>query len=55
MDAAEDGDAAELVGINSRGVYARATALAVAVRLALGGLFPAIRSIQRADAADFRL
>ena len=41
---AEDADAAELVGINSRGVYARATALAVAVA-ALGGLFLAIRSV----------
>lgn len=41
---AEDADAAELVGINSRGVYARATALAVAIA-ALGGLFLAIRSV----------
>ena len=41
---AEDADAAELVGINSRGVYARATALAVAIA-ALGGLFLGIRSI----------
>jgi branched-chain amino acid transport system permease protein len=41
---AEDPDAAELVGINSRGVYARATALAVAIA-ALGGLFLAIRSV----------
>jgi branched-chain amino acid transport system permease protein len=41
---AEDSDAAELVGINSRGVYARATALAVAIA-ALGGLFLAIRSV----------
>jgi branched-chain amino acid transport system permease protein len=41
---AEDADAAELVGINSRGVYARATALAVVIA-ALGGLFLAIRSV----------
>jgi branched-chain amino acid transport system permease protein len=41
---AEDADAAELVGINSRDVYARATALAVAIA-ALGGLFLAIRSV----------
>ena len=41
---AEDADAAELVGINSRGVYASATALAVAIA-ALGGLFLAIRSV----------
>src|SRR5262249_10582576 len=41
---AEDADAAELVGIDSRGVYARATALAVAIA-ALGGLFLGIRSI----------
>jgi branched-subunit amino acid ABC-type transport system permease component len=41
---AEDAEAAELVGINSRGVYARATALAVAIA-ALGGLFLAIRSV----------
>jgi branched-chain amino acid transport system permease protein len=41
---AEDPDAAELVGIDSRGVYARATALAVATA-ALGGLFLAIRSV----------
>ncbi|HKW73769.1 MAG TPA: branched-chain amino acid ABC transporter permease [Candidatus Dormibacteraeota bacterium] len=41
---AEDPDAAELVGINSRGVYARATAIAVAVA-ALGGLFLGIRSV----------
>jgi branched-chain amino acid transport system permease protein len=41
---AEDQDAAELVGIDSRGVYARATALAVAVA-ALGGLFLGIRSV----------
>jgi branched-chain amino acid transport system permease protein len=41
---AEDADAAELIGINSRGVYARATALAVATA-ALGGLFLAIRSV----------
>ena len=40
---AEDPDAAELVGIDSRGVYARATAIAVGVA-ALGGLFLAIRS-----------
>lgn len=41
---AEDADAAELVGINSRAVYARATALAVAIA-ALGGLFLGIRSV----------
>lgn len=41
---AEDPDAAELVGIDSRAVYARATALAVAIA-ALGGLFLAIRSV----------
>jgi branched-chain amino acid transport system permease protein len=41
---AEDADAAELVGIDSRGVYARATALAVGIA-ALGGLFLAIRSV----------
>jgi branched-chain amino acid transport system permease protein len=41
---AEDADAAELAGIDSRGVYARATALAVAIA-ALGGLFLAIRSV----------
>jgi branched-chain amino acid transport system permease protein len=40
---AEDADAAELVGIDSRSVYARATALAVAIA-ALGGLFLGIRS-----------
>ena len=41
---AEDPDAAELVGINSRHVYASATALAVATA-ALGGFFLAIRSV----------
>lgn len=41
---AEDADAAELAGIDSRAVYARATALAVAIA-ALGGLFLAIRSV----------
>ena len=41
---AEDADAAELVGINSRHVYASATALAVATA-ALGGFFLAIRSV----------
>ena len=41
---AEDADAAELVGIDSRAVYARATALAVATA-ALGGLFLGIRSV----------
>jgi branched-subunit amino acid ABC-type transport system permease component len=41
---AEDSDAAELVGIDSRSVYARATAIAVAIA-ALGGLFLAIRSV----------
>ena len=41
---AEDADAAELVGIDSRSVYARATALAVAIA-ALGGLFLGIRSV----------
>jgi branched-subunit amino acid ABC-type transport system permease component len=41
---AEDADAAELVGIDSRGVHARVTAIAVAIA-ALGGLFLAIRSV----------
>lgn len=41
---AEDADAAELVGIDSRGVYARATAIAVAIA-GLGGLFLGIRSV----------
>ena len=41
---AEDPDAAELIGIDSRAVYARATAIAVAIA-ALGGLFLAIRSV----------
>ena len=41
---AEDSDAAELVGIDSRSVYARATAIAVAIA-ALGGLFLGIRSV----------
>jgi branched-chain amino acid transport system permease protein len=41
---AEDADAAELVGIDSRSVYARATAIAVGVA-AVGGLFLAIRSV----------
>jgi branched-chain amino acid transport system permease protein len=41
---AEDADAAELVGIDSRSVHARVTAIAVALA-ALGGLFLAIRSI----------
>lgn len=41
---AEDADAAELVGINSRAVHARATAIAVALA-GLGGLFLAIRSV----------
>lgn len=41
---AEDPDAAELVGIDSRHVYARATAIAVAIA-GLGGLFLAIRSV----------
>ncbi len=41
---AEDPDAAELVGINSRATYARATGVAVAIA-ALGGLFLAIRSV----------
>jgi branched-chain amino acid transport system permease protein len=40
---AEDADAAELVGIDSRAVYARATAIAVGLA-SLGGLFLAIRS-----------
>jgi len=40
---AEDPDTAELVGINSRAVYARATAIAVAIA-AIGGVFLAIRS-----------
>jgi branched-chain amino acid transport system permease protein len=41
---AEDADAAELVGIDSRAVHARVTAVAVALA-ALGGLFLAIRSV----------
>jgi branched-chain amino acid transport system permease protein len=41
---AQDPDAAELVGVDSRAVYARATAIAVAIA-ALGGLFLAIRSV----------
>ena len=41
---AEDPDAAELIGINSRHVYATATAIAVAIA-GLGGLFLAIRSV----------
>jgi branched-chain amino acid transport system permease protein len=41
---AEDPDAAELVGIDSRSVYARATAIAVGIA-SLGGLFLAIRSV----------
>ena len=41
---AEDPDAAELIGIDSRAVYARATAIAVGIA-ALGGLFLAIRSV----------
>jgi branched-chain amino acid transport system permease protein len=41
---AEDADAAELVGIDSRAMHARATAIAVAIA-ALGGLFLAIRSV----------
>jgi len=40
---AADPDTAELVGINSRAVYARATAIAVAIA-AVGGVFLAIRS-----------
>jgi branched-chain amino acid transport system permease protein len=40
---AQDADAAQLVGIDSRAVYARATAIAVAVA-ALAGLFLGIRS-----------
>jgi len=40
---AQDPDTAELVGINSRAVYARATAIAVAIA-AIGGVFLAIRS-----------
>jgi branched-chain amino acid transport system permease protein len=41
---AEDPDAAELAGVDSRGVYARATAIAVGTA-ALGGLFLGIRSV----------
>jgi branched-subunit amino acid ABC-type transport system permease component len=41
---AEDRDAAELVGIDSRSVYARATAIAVAIA-GLGGVFLAVRSV----------
>jgi branched-chain amino acid transport system permease protein len=40
---AQDADAAELVGIDARAVYARATAIAVAIA-ALAGLFLGIRS-----------
>ncbi len=40
---AEDADTAELVGIDARAIYARATAIAVATA-ALAGLFLAIRS-----------
>ena len=40
---AQDPDTAELVGVNARGVYARATAIAVAIA-AVAGLFLAIRS-----------
>jgi branched-chain amino acid transport system permease protein len=40
---AQDPETAELVGINSRAVYARATAIAVAIA-AVAGLFMAIRS-----------
>jgi len=40
---AQDPDTAELVGIDSRAVYARATAIAVAIA-AIGGLFLAVRS-----------
>lgn len=41
---AQDPDTAQLVGINARDVYARATAIAVATA-ALAGLFLAIRSV----------
>ena len=41
---AEDADAAELMGIDSRSVYARATAIAVGTA-AVGGLFLGIRSV----------
>jgi branched-chain amino acid transport system permease protein len=41
---AEDADAAELVGVNSRSVYAWSTALAVAIA-GMGGLFLGIRSV----------
>src|SRR5207237_4555683 len=41
---AEDADAAELIGINSKRVYAGATAIAVGIA-ALGGLFLGIRSV----------
>jgi branched-chain amino acid transport system permease protein len=40
---AQDADAAELVGVDSRGIYARAAGIAVALA-ALGGVFLAIRS-----------
>jgi len=40
---AQDADTAELVGIDSRAIYARATAIAVAIG-AVGGMFLAIRS-----------
>ena len=41
---AQDPDAAELIGVDSRAVYARATAIAVAIA-ALGGFFLAVRSV----------
>jgi branched-subunit amino acid ABC-type transport system permease component len=41
--AAQDADAAELVGVDSRSVYARAAGIAVAIA-ALGGVFLAVRS-----------
>jgi branched-chain amino acid transport system permease protein len=40
---AQDADTAELVGVDSRGVYARAAGIAVAIA-ALGGVFLAVRS-----------
>ena len=54
----QDADTAELVGVNARAVYARATAIAVATA-ALAGVFLAMRSTfdpyARPDAADLRL
>ena len=55
---AEDPDTAELVGVDARAVYARATAIAVATA-ALAGRVPRdpldVRPAERADAADLRV